>query len=312
MRKDRAQPDSKGPAHDLARTVFDPAMRFTAGVNGLARALATGALFAGATAAAIAGTGHSATGARAMKWILNGPALSALAADASANRFLKDAQPFVMQRDGDPGVPQDWKALPIRSYTSDAHLKRALETNAVDPNVRAILYDNEGWAFTPAEEQRDPATYTRMAAELVHAHHLLFITAPAVDLTRTLAPGPEKRYDAYLRLRLAADSARYADVYNIQAQGSERNVERYSSFVKAAAQQARSANPKVIVLAGISTNPSGLRVSADDVMRAIDATRTYVQGYWFNIPQPGEYCPKCNDFRPDIAIEVFRRLSSAR
>jgi hypothetical protein len=245
-----------------------------------------------------------------MKWILNGPALPVLAADARANRYLQNAQPLVMQRDGDAAVPAAWNAVQMRSFTSYAHIKRALETNAVDPHVRAIMYDNEGWEFTPPEEQRDPRGFTQKAADLVHAHHLLFVSAPAVTITKILAPGPEKRYDAYLRLNIAADSARYSDVYDIQAQGSERNVARYSDFVKAAAAQARAANPKVLVLAGISTNPSGQRVTADDIVRAIDATRANVDGYWFNIPQPGAYCPNCNDFRPDIAIDVFDRLGS--
>lgn len=245
-----------------------------------------------------------------MKWILNGPALPVLAADARANRVLHNAQPLVMQRDGDPAVPAAWNALPMRSFTSYAHIERAFESNAVDPHVRAIMYDNEGWNFTPPEEQRDPRGFTRKAADLVHAHHLLFVSAPAVTITRLLAPGAQKRYDAYLRLMIAADSARYSDVYDIQAQGSVRNIARYSEFVKRAAAQARAANPKVMILAGISTNPSGQRVTADDILHAIDATRDNVDGYWFNIPQPSAYSPNCNDFRPDIAIDVFDRLGS--
>ena len=72
--------------------------------------------------------------------------------------------------------------------------------------------------------------------------------------------------------------------------------------------QARQSNPKVLVLAGLNTNPNGQRVTADDILRAIAATRGVVDGYWLNIPRPGIHCPRCNDFRPDIAIEVRRRL----
>jgi hypothetical protein len=42
---------------------------------------------------------------------------------------------------------------------------------------------------------------------------------------------------------------------------------------------------------------------------AIAATRDHLDGYWLNIPQPGEQCPRGNDFRPDMAIEVLRRLA---
>jgi hypothetical protein len=51
-------------------------------------------------------------------------------------------------------------------------------------------------------------------------------------------------------------------------------------------------------------------VTANDILRAIAATRDSVDGYWFNIPSPSQYCPSCNDFRPDIAIEVLRRLAT--
>ena len=84
----------------------------------------------------------------------------------------------------------------------------------------------------------------------------------------------------------------------------------YANFVRAAAAQARRSNSKVLVLAGVSTNPHGQRVTADDILRAIAATRDVVDGYWLNIPRPGIHCPRCNDFRPDITIEVLRRLAA--
>jgi hypothetical protein len=40
-------------------------------------------------------------------------------------------------------------------------------------------------------------------------------------------------------------------------------------------------------------------------------TRDVVDGYWLNILRHGIYCPQCNDFRPDIAIEVLRRLAAS-
>jgi alkanesulfonate monooxygenase SsuD/methylene tetrahydromethanopterin reductase-like flavin-dependent oxidoreductase (luciferase family) len=112
-----------------------------------------------------------------------------------------------------------------------------------------------------------------------------------------------------LRLGLAADAARYADVFDVQSQRFERDTERYARFVREAAAQAREANPKVMVLAGVSTQPSGQHVTADDILRAIDATRDFVDGYWFNIPEPSEYSPAVTEFRPDIAVDVLRQLA---
>jgi hypothetical protein len=243
------------------------------------------------------------------RWMLNGPGAAALAADPEASRLLANSRPYVMIGPKISSVPAGWKAISFVSFTRFAALKSAV-ASGVGPQINGVMYDYERWEFTPEDEQRNPAPYLRQAADLAHAQGLLFLTAPAVNLVRAMAPRDEgPRYDAYLRLGIAADAARYADVFDIQAQGSERNTELYASFVQQAAAQARQANPKVIVLAGISTQPSGQSVTADDIVRAIDATRDSVDGYWFNIPRPSAYCPRCREFRPDIAIEVLRRVS---
>ncbi|MDQ2866648.1 MAG: hypothetical protein M3R51_10525 [Candidatus Eremiobacteraeota bacterium] len=245
-----------------------------------------------------------------LRWILNGPALANFISDPVSRRFFENAHPFVLERKTSQlELPSSWGALPIRSYTSYRAIEKAFARGTIGPDVRGILYDNEVWKFTPQDEQSQVIDYTRKAAELVHAHGLTFLTAPAVNLVRVLSPAStDKRYDTFLQLKLAGDSARYADVLVIQAQGSESDVTKFRSFVKAASVQAKSANGKVLVLAGISTNPSGQNVSADVVLSAIRATRAAVDGYWFNVPAPSPYCPRCTEFRPDMAIDVLRRL----
>jgi hypothetical protein len=88
---------------------------------------------------------------------------------------------------------------------------------------------------------------------------------------------------------------------DIQAQGSEANLSRFTSFVKEAAAQARGANPHVIVLAGISTNPSGELVSGAQFTSFYNAVRADVNGYWLNIPAQGTACPKCGTPQPKVA-----------
>ena len=247
-----------------------------------------------------------------IRWLLHGPGIAAIAADAEASQLLDNTQPFVMTGRNVATIPAGWNAIPFASFTSFRAIKRTFDRGALAPSVKGIMYDNEKWRFTPEEEQLNPARYEELAAELVHAHGLLFLTAPAVNLVTALAPkSDERRYDSYLRLGIVADAARYADVIDIQAQGSERNTRVYTDFVGRAAAQARQANPNILVLAGISTNPSGQSVDANELLRAISATRSSVDGYWFNIPRQSEYCPRCNDFRPDIAIEVIRRLGTS-
>jgi hypothetical protein len=252
-----------------------------------------------------------ATEHKPIRWLFAGPGVAAIAADANASRLLDNSEPFVMLGRNVGAIPPAWNAIPFASFTSFLGIKSALKVGTLAHDAEGIIYDNENWQFTPGEEQQNPARYEKLAADLVHAHGLLFLTAPGVDLVNVLAS--ENRttpYDAYLRLGIAADAARYADVVDIQAQGSERDTPFYANFVGQAAAQARQANPNVLVLAGISTNPSGQQVTANDILRAIAATRDSVDGYWFSIPSPSEYCPSCNSFRPDIAIEVLRRLAT--
>jgi hypothetical protein len=244
------------------------------------------------------------------RWLLNGPGVGAIAGNAEASRLLDNARPFVMRGRFAGAVPPAWKAVTFASFTKFGAIRSALQSGGLAQDVSGIMYDYERWPFTPEDEQRNSAGYVKQAAEIVHARGLQFLTAPAVNLVGVMAPqdqGP--RYELFVRLGIAADAARYADVFDIQAQGSERNTALYANFVRQAAAQARQANPKVLVLAGISTQPSGQQVTADDVLRAIAATRDSVDGYWLNIPRPSEYCPRCTEFRPDIAIEVIRRFS---
>ena len=248
---------------------------------------------------------------KALRWLFAGRGAAAIASDADTSGLLDGARPFVMSSRPLREVPSGWQAIPLRSFKSFDEIRNAVEADALGPDVRGVLYDYEKWRFTPAEEQRSPARYLKQAADLIHAKGLLFLTSPAIDLVPILAPESDRRRqdDTYLRLGLAADAARYADVFDIQSQRFERDTERYAIFVREAAAQARQANPKVIVLAGISTQPGGQQVTADDILRAIEATRDLVNGYWFNIPEPSEYSPAVTEFRPDIALDVLRRLA---
>ncbi|MBV8400000.1 MAG: hypothetical protein JOZ17_14870, partial [Acetobacteraceae bacterium] len=203
--------------------------------------------------------------AKPIRWLFAKPAVTALASDPETSRRLEHTQPFVMWGRPFDGVPPAWDAVPVIAFRSFGAIKDALESGGTPPSVKGVMYDFERWQFTPVEEQRNPAPYVKRAAELVHAHGLLFLTAPAVNIVRVMAPAQsrDRMDDTYLRLRVAADAARFADVIDIQAQRYERDASLYAAFVHAAAKQARQANPKVMVLAGLSTEPIGQRVSAD-------------------------------------------------
>jgi hypothetical protein len=208
-----------------------------------------------------------------------------------------------------PTAPPVSGALRTVSFASYQAMDRQLAGPGLPAGTVAVIYDNEHWRFTPVAEQRDPARYEELAAKLAHAHHLLFISAPAIDLTDVLAPGQSDHYAAYLRLGLAASAARYADVVDIQAQGSETSLSTFTAFVQAAAAQARSANKGVIVLVGISTNPSGQHVSSAQFTDAYNAVRADVDGYWLNIPSRGHGCPDCGPPQPGVAVPLLHMLA---
>ena len=254
--------------------------------------------------------GNAVEGATHMEWVLNGPALTTLTTDRDAVRYFSGKTVFFVRRNGDDlAIPAGWDAKETRIFTSYRSIENALQSGRIGPDVKAVIYDNERWKFTPEEEQRHFADYSARVAQLLHGHGILLVNAPATTLARVLDPGNDKPYDGYIHANIAADAARHADVFVIQAQGSVMSTSRYRDFVRDAAAQARKANPSVKVLAGISTSPNGQAVSDEQLYASVEATRSMVDGYWLNVPAQSPYCPNCV-FAPEKALELLRRLGS--
>jgi hypothetical protein len=200
-------------------------------------------------------------------------------------------------------------AQPVVTFSSVSELDQAVSGGQLPSGTGAVLYDPEAWAFTPRAEQLNPAAATRRARDIAHAHGLALIVAPALNLT-TIRPGPAggPRWRQFLRLGLAGELAKVSDVVELQAQSLERSPGTYATFVRDAAAQARAANPRVAILAGLSTNPPGAEVSSQQLAAAIHATRGIVEGYWLNIPGRGPRCPTCNSARPDVGRAALRAV----
>ena len=261
------------------------------------------------SAARTAPPARSTTASRAaladpVSWLMTRQVIGEVWTDSAARRQLS-ASPIdeLLQRGQQPlaGV----SARTVVSFASAAELESAVAEHALPAHTYAVLYDPEGWAFTPISEQQDPVAAAATAAATAHAHGLAFFVAPGLNLSTVLSPSGEGTREArFLSLGLAGQMAHSADAVELQAQSLERNRRAYHSFVTAAAAQARAANPKVHLIAGLSTNPPGAVVTASQLRRDIAVTRSTVDGYWLNVPGAGARCPTCNASRPDIAIEL--------
>lgn len=250
----------------------------------------------------------AASRAGAPTWLLTRWALAQVAADPAVRAGLARVRVCQLLGPGQQPLPA-MPAEPVLTCGSVPRLQQTISSDQLPNGAGAVLYDPEAWPFTPGQEQREPAAATARAAALAHRHGLRLIVAPALSLTQVLAPGGRApRWRRFLGLGLAAATARAADVFEAQAQSLVRDTGSYERFVRAAAGQARAANPGIQVLAGLSTNPPGAPVTLSQLTAAVRATRQLVDGYWLNIPRPGRHCPACNPPRPDLGIALLREF----
>jgi hypothetical protein len=237
-------------------------------------------------------------------WMLARSALSQVVTQPAVRSGLARTRVYEILKPGQQPLAVAG-AVPVVTFSAVSALRQAVTGHELPAGTRALLYDPEAWAFTPRAEQADPARAARQALRIARAHGLKLIVAPALNLT-TVRPGlPGPRWQQFLHLGLAGAMAKVADVVELQAQSLERSTTTYLAFVRAAAAQARAANPAVQILAGLSTNPPGAAVGSGQLIAAIRATQGLLDGYWLNIPGRGPRCPTCNAPRPDIGRQVL-------
>jgi hypothetical protein len=244
----------------------------------------------------------------AENWIINSGELSAVrsASPSSVSYAVSPAHLLVLLVHAQTSS----SGQEVADFRSYAQFSAMIRQGTIPPGVHWVLYDNERWSLTPAGEQADPVRYEQLFAELAHQHGYKVILAPAQDLVlvndRNGFQDGSTPWQSYLSMGLATTSARYGDIYEIQAQRYEMSMYRsqhdYANFVAAAAAQARAANPDIVVYAGLSTQ----RVSgAGQLFEDYLATRDLVEGYWLNIPQSDQPGPAA------IADQFFRNLPTS-
>jgi hypothetical protein len=244
----------------------------------------------------------------AASWIIDGAELSAAdsVGPSSVRHAFSPAHLLVLVH----GAQTSSAGREVADFRSYAAFQRAIRQGTIRAGIHWVMYDNEKWSLTPANEQADPVRYEQLFAQLAHRNGYRVILAPAQDLVPGFSSGTFKSgkpaWQSYLSMGLATASARYGDIYEIQAQryetGPYRSQHAYASFVAAAAARARAANPNIVIYAGLSTQRAS---SAAQLLQDYMATRHLVDGYWLNIPhynQPGPVA---------LAVQFFRSIPAS-
>lgn len=246
------------------------------------------------------GQGSPATAARAPKskptpparvsWILEGSSLQALREHNAglARRFFDNPETFVIGTAGDQNmVPQGYRAIPTRAYTSLRAFETDLHYGRIAPPIGAVIYDPEAWARTPIAEQHAPVAAMRRFARLAGKWGYGQILAPGRDLA--LGDGACAKRDgelldaAYLRCGLTG-GAIGAEDFVIQAAPVELAVGRLHRLLRGARSQLRRIAPDVGGFASLSTDPpeSTERLWPIDLLRAARLELAHVPGLMFN------------------------------
>lgn len=292
----------------LPRRMRRPVALLGSGLLLLAAACSASSPSPAPTTAATSTASGSGTASTALTWVINRAALADLGSAGMSNSQLSElfnnAHTYIVGSASGTAESANISAWISPQTITVTDLRPA----GFSRGAAAVLYDVEDWALTPAAQQRNPAEYEAAGHRLARARGVVFIAAPAMDLVRVLDPsGPGTVAQRFLSLGLIGQAARNADIVDIQAQGLEGSSQ-YTSFVTAAAAQAKAANPDVKVLAGLSTNPAGRAISAAVLAQDAESVRGAVDGYWLNIPSSGTACPTCGTARPQVAVPWLEQL----
>jgi hypothetical protein len=152
-------------------------------------------------------------------------------------------------------------------------------------SYRTVVYDPENWEATPLREREHPEIYFRQFSDLGHSYGIKVLITPHPGLTTVegadcSAQSGESEIDAFLRCDLTGQAARNADIVEVQAQQQEGDTSAYRSFVERATEQARAANPQVLVIAGLTT---GTAFTVEQMYEAWNSVRGLVDGYYLSI-----------------------------
>jgi hypothetical protein len=274
-----------GFAFDLPGTIVADSTYAPTGYGGFTCGVPGGGpgqlLFGDFGAEALAGYGSQPDPSPA--WIVSAAALARLQAlnAGTVQRFFDTPRTYVTGANeavlAQLGTPA---AVPTAAFANETTLASRITRGTLAPGTGAVVYAPGETRLTPRAQQRDPAHYYQLAAQLAHAHGLLLIAAPAMSLVAVADPlAPAAARDAaFLRLGIVTAAARYADVFDVPTP-DEMYAASYAAFARSAAAQAARAHPGIELIAGLGSPGPGTQPDGDELLDAYLGTRLIVSGY---------------------------------
>jgi len=238
-----------------------------------------------------------------LSWIIQEHFLSLVTANPGALNVFKNASKVYLvlsskQAQQGSSLEQPFNAVPTVYYNSYAKFVADYNNHLINSSVKAVLFDDSSdtpASVVPTVEANNPYQYDQLITEFAHQHHMISMC------------------DFILGKRLGNKSgeAPPCDIALLNySQQSERNASDYSKVVDQAVTTIRQAYPNMPILVGLSTNPRGPTITANELVDAINATKEQVNGYWISIPTSGGVgCPNCAKQNPALLPEFLDNLN---
>lgn len=214
-------------------------------------------------------------------WIMNNsayPALQAAGYTGAPAQFLEcgtvnTQDPAADEAPCEPGQVPGFASARTFSYWLSKDRERGYQY---------VIFDDEGWPMTPPSENKTLADVNAadcLMVRLAAKHHLRVIETPVTAKKNMLA---------------AEEGAARCGAYavDLQYQAGETRPFWYRFYVRAAVKALREISPHLVIIAGLGSNPSGFTVQPATIYDAYEATRSLVNGFWFNMaPRPAAASP---------------------
>jgi len=164
--------------------------------------------------------------------------------------------------------------------------------------IKAVLFDDSSdtpASVVPTNEAQNPLEYDQKLSSFSAQNHIISL-CDYILAKRTVQKKP-----------LASPCQ--ITVLNYPQQ-SERNSSDYYKVVNQAVSVIRYQKPNQAIFAGLSTNPRGTPIKANQLDQDILATHKIVSGYWISIPTAGKIgCPKCSAQNPSLLPQFLANLA---